>query len=282
VPRAARHREDELQIFRPYHGRLPPLREYVFALWHRRKFVSTLARTELRAAHFNTLLGQFWTVLNPLMLAGVYFLLIQVLRGGRAGIDRFTLLVGCVFLFYYSRNSVQGGARSIVAGSGLILNTVFPRALLPLTAVLEALLRLIPSLLVYAVIHVATRQPITAALTVIPLLLVIQTVFNLGVAMLVATIGVYFRDVINALQYLTRTWLYATPVIYRVEDLTPGLKAVLSWNPLFHLFASYQAILTGSGVRSYDVLVAAVWSLVFFAAGSLIFLVREREFAVRI
>lgn len=274
--------DSPVQVFRPHTGRIPPLRPYLNSLWGRRRFITTLARTELRAAHFNTALGQLWTVLNPLMLAGVYFMLIQVLQGGRAGIGRFTLLVGGVFLFYFTRNSVQGGARSIVGGSGLILNTSFPRALLPITAVLEALLQLIPALLVYAVIHVVAGAPVTAGLLLLPLLLGLQTVFNAGAAMLFGTVGVYFRDVISALQYLTRIWLYATPVIFSVADLTSSLRAVLRWNPLFYLFSSYQAILTGRSAGVGEIAIFGVWAVAFFVVGGLVFISREREFAVRI
>jgi len=274
--------DSPIQVFRPHTGRIPPLGRYLTSLWARRKFITTLARTELRAAHFNTILGQFWTVLNPLMLAGVYFMLIQVLRGGRAGIDRFSLLVGCVFLFYFTRNSVQGGAKSIVGGSGLILNTAFPRALLPITAVLESFLQLVSALVVYAAIFAATGGRLTAGLALLPLLVFIQALFNIGAALMVGTVGVYFRDIISALQYLTRIWLYATPVIFTVNDLSPSLKAVLAWNPLFHLFSSYQAILTGESARTQDVAIAAVWAVAFFVVGGLVFISREQDFAVRI
>ena len=259
-----------------------PLGSYLRSVWGRRRFISSLARTELRARYFNTILGQFWTVLSPLMLAGVYFLLIQVIGGGRAGTDRFTLLVACVFLFYFTRNSVQAGASSIIGGSGLILNSAFPRAVLPITAVLEAFVQLVPSLIVYAVIHGLTGAPLSVSLIFLPLLLLLQTIFNLGVGMLLGTLGVYFRDIVNALQYLLRIWLYATPVIYTVGDLPPRIRSVLIWNPLFHLFASYQAVLTGTTPRMQYIAISTGWALGLLVFGGLVFVFKEREFALRV
>jgi len=148
--------------------------------------------------------------------------------------------------------------------------------------VLESFLQLVSALVVYAAIFAATGGRLTAGLALLPLLIVIQTVFNVGAAMMVGTVGVYFRDIISALQYLTRIWLYATPVIFTVRDLTPSLKAALAWNPLFHLFSSYQAILTGESPYSQDIVIAAGWAAGFFVVGGLVFISREREFAVRI
>jgi ABC-type polysaccharide/polyol phosphate export permease len=274
----------EVRVYEPHTMRIPPLGDYVAALWQRRHFMTRLARADLKAAHFNTVLGQFWTVLNPLMLAAVYWLLITIIRGGglRAEPARLTLLIACIFLFYFTKNSLSTGARTVTGGGRLIMNTAFPRLLLPVTSTLEAFLQLLPSLAVYALIHVGAQRPVEPVLLLMPMLLLLHAMFNLGVASLAATATVYFRDTPNFLSYLLRLWMYATPVLYTVGDMPDAVRAFLAWNPLFPLFAAYQSVLMGVAPELSTLLAAGAWSAVFLVGGTLLFVSREAEFVVRL
>ena len=84
--RLQRRGEDEFtaerHVYEPHKIGLPPLGPYIRELWRRRDFAREMARTTLQAQHFNTAFGQLWLVLNPLLLAGVYFVLVDILRGG--------------------------------------------------------------------------------------------------------------------------------------------------------------------------------------------------------
>jgi ABC-type polysaccharide/polyol phosphate export permease len=132
-------------VFEPDAVALPALVPYAEDLWRRRHFIAALARTELKASRFNTVAGQVWDVLDPLLQAAVYFVLIVIVRGGgtRATSTRLTLLIGSIFLFNYTRNSLIAGAKSVVSEKGLVLNSSFPVSLLPLTSVVKAFLELL-------------------------------------------------------------------------------------------------------------------------------------------
>src|SRR5215218_8087957 len=104
LPRPSRHRrEDEFtgvrHVYEPHAAGLPPLRSYVRELWRRREFALELSRTRLRAQHFNTAFGQLWLVLNPLLLAGVYFVLVDILRPRSGGLTFFAHLMACLFAY---------------------------------------------------------------------------------------------------------------------------------------------------------------------------------------
>jgi teichoic acid transport system permease protein len=243
----------------------------------------TLPRAELKAENFNTVLGQAWRVLDPLLLAGVYYVLIGILRGGeRASAVRLALLVASMFLFYFTKNAWQYGSKSIVSNRLLVLNTPFPRAVLPLASVLRASMELWPALAVYAVIHVLAGLPITSALLYLPMLLLIQAAFNVGGALGLAAWTVYARDVPNVLNYVTRLWLYVTPVLWVLSDVPEGLQGFLVMNPLYPLFASYHSILNGDIPSSVHVFAALCWASLSLVAGSWFFLSRERSFAAQL
>ncbi|MEA2320725.1 MAG: teichoic acid transport system permease protein, partial [Solirubrobacteraceae bacterium] len=178
APAGGRAREDEFtaerHVYEPHRVGLPPLRPYVRELWRRRQFAFEMSRTTLRAQHFNSVLGQFWLVLNPLLLTFVYFLLVDILRSGTRGADFFAHLMAGLFAFNFLSGSVTQGARSVVGGGRLILNTAFPRTLLPISSVLTSFVRFLPTLGVYAIVHVASDLPIGPHLLwIFPLMLML-------------------------------------------------------------------------------------------------------------
>lgn len=274
-----------VRVYEPGARSALPFLPYLRSLWGRRKFIVALAGSELKARDFNTVLGQLWLVLEPLMLAGVYFLLVGILRGSLDEPGRLQLIVSGVFLFTFTRTSIQAGSRSIVGNGRLLMNSSFPRALLPASAVLQAFFQLLPSLFIYAVIHGATQQPVGVGLATLPGLLILHGLFNVGAAMIIAMITVYFREMQTILGYLLRLWLYVTPVLYPITDLRGNLETVLDiiqWNPLFHLFVAYQRVLDGGFPTTWQVLASSAWAIGTLVLGFVWFVRKERAVAIRL
>ena len=272
-------------VYEPTASGLPELRPYLAQLWERRAFILHLARTDLKSKHYETALGQVWIVLDPLLMAAVYFLFRSVLASGGAAGERNEILshlLWGVFFFYYTSNALADGARSLVSGRGLVLNASFPRAALPLAEVLKSLFDFVPTLAVYLVLHVLLGRPVSAALTVLPVMLILQTALNVGLALLLAPIMVFVRDTRALLPYFTRVGLYLTPALYAISEIPERMHAYLRWNPLYPLYSAYESIFRGRVPSAEVVLAAAAWGIAFFAAGAIAFLAKERDFAVRL
>jgi teichoic acid transport system permease protein len=272
-------------VFEPHAVKVPPLRPYIQELWDRRRFVKTLARTEIQGKRSSMVIGQLWALLDPLFQAGIYFLLIEILRGGQGGRGsayQMTLLISGVFLFNFTRRSLMDGARSVIGGRGLLLNSAFPRALLPISAVYRALLELAPAGVVYLVIHLAAGRPIGIGVVLLPTLLVLHTSLNLGLALLFAALTVFMRDVTQLLGYLLRVLFFITPVLYPVSFLPPGIRTAMWFNPLFPVFAAYQEVV-GGGVPTLGQLAGSLfWAVLFLVIGAGLFLSHERSFALHV
>lgn len=285
VERPVRHDEfsPERRVYEPHRIGLPPIGPYVRELWRRRQFAFELARTTLRAQHYNTVLGQLWLVVNPLLLAFVYFLLVDIVAGGSRGQVYLANLMVCLFAFRFVSMSVSQGARSVVGGGRLILNTAFPRTLLPLASVLMAFMRFLPMLLVYAVVHVIVGLPIGPTLLWVLPIFVLFVVFASGAAMLVSALQVYFRDLRQFLPYFTRIWLYVSPVLYYVDEVPDRLKPIVALNPLYPLLGALSDVVNQGENPG---LTFMLWGLGCatgaFILGALFFISREREFAVRL
>ncbi len=273
----------EHHVYEPHKVGLPPIGSYVRELWRRREFAVELARTNLRTQHFNTVFGQLWLIINPILLAGVYFVLVDILRSGSRGEEFFAHLMAALFAYYFVQQSLQQGVRSVVSGGRLILNTAFPRALLPISSVITAFLRFVPTFLIYIPVHLITGLPVGPELLwLIPIVLILL-VFTMGMTMLVAAGQVYFRDIKNFLPYATRIWLYATPILYYAREVPDRYDWMLSINPLAPIITSWSTVIDdGKSPPLDDMLLATAWAVGVFLIAAVFFISREREFAVRL
>ncbi len=269
-------------VFEPHGVAAPDLREYLAALWARREFMVQLARADLRAARSRTALGNIWSVLDPLFQAAIYFFLYTVLRSGTNQAAFLPILIGGIFMFGLSMTALGEGGGSIRRAKGLMLNSTFPRALLPLTTLYKAYRSFIPSACVFVVLFPLVGGQFGPGMFVLPLLFALQIVMNIGIALLVATYVTLVPDGSNVVQYVSRILFFATPVIYPVSLLPPGAKVLVAWQPLFPLFASYQAVLAGQ-VPSFSLLLqTTLWAFALLVGGAWVFLRREREFTIHL
>lgn len=294
--------DETVHVFEPYKYALPKLGPYFRELWSRRQFATYMARSNLKGQHFDTFFGQFWLVLNPLLLSMVYFLLTSVLAGGGGGLKHFVGLLTGLFAFFYTRNVIQMASSSITGGGKMIVNMSFPKMLLPLSTTFTAILMYLPTLLVYAACYVVVHRSVTwDILWVIPIF-VIQTAFSLGIGLLFAAVTLYFRDMATLLPYLIRIWMYITPVLFsmayvkgRVNSggLPHWILGFYQYDPLTPIINPWTTVLIGDGSTPFakgasyaphygDLLAGLIVAAVALVIGGWYFMSREREFAVRL
>lgn len=274
--------------YEPHKAGMPPLRTYLRELWRRREFAIETSKANMRAANSMTFFGQAWLIINPLLLALVYYLLINVLSGNAGkGFDaqKFTHLTCGLFVFYYFQGAVTTGAASVTGAGKVILNTAMPRLLLPIAAVRTGFFRFLPTLPVYFIFHILAGNPWTLATVVAaPVFLLLLTVFATGLASLFAALQVYFRDTASFLPYIMRIWLYSSPVLWTIDQLGhKQLRDLAAFNPLYSIIGGYgEALQAGVFPATRIWLLAIGWALVALVVGCSYFLMRERDFAVRL
>jgi len=280
----------EFQVYEPHRVGLPPLGPYLTELWRRREFAAELSRTNMRAANTRTFFGQIWLVINPLLLAFVYFLLVEIISGrgvpkpgAPTGMESLSHLVGGIFAFYLVSGCIATGASSVVGSGQLISNMAFPRLLMPLSACRTAFFRFLPTMPVYLVLHMIAGRPLTWSMLLAPFFLVAMFIFAAGLAAVFATLQVYFRDTSSFLPYFLRIWLYLSPVLWFAEDVKGGLRPFMHFNPLYSLMGGWTDLLVQGVIPGWHQWVLAMgWASMSFVFGSLFFISREREFAVRL
>lgn len=263
--------------------RLPPIGPYLRETASHFEFAFEKARLDRRGTHKDTWFGRLWNVLNPLLLGVVYWLLVVVIFDRTGGFSVLAQIMAGLFLYQLPSGSLSLGARSIVGGGSFILNTRLPRMILPVSAVISAFLNFAPSLLVLAVFQVLAGFPITWNLLWAVPIIAILTILSLGLALVMATINVYFRDVASFLPYVIRITLYLSPVIYLYDRIAENHNWALLVNPFGGIFASWQQIIIeGTAPNVQYMLAGLIWALFALVIGILMFLRRESEFAIRL
>ena len=274
----------EYHVYQPHKAGLPRLVPYFRETWRRREFAFEMSRASIRSSQNDTVFGVLWNILNPLLLAVVYYLLVFIIAGGKNDNPLyFPHLLGGLFAFYLVSGCLTGGASSVISAGRMILNTAFPRVLLPVAAVRTAFWKFLPTMLVFLVAAlIAGIRFSWVTLLAVPMLVLI-VIFGTGMAMLLATIQVYFRDTTSFLPYFIRIWLYVSPVLYFADQIPQKLKFIEVFNPLFGLLGGWADILVRDEVPPLSLwLYASAWSIGTCLFGAWVFISRERDFAVRL
>jgi teichoic acid transport system permease protein len=277
--------ETESRIIRPFRAGIPNLRQYFIDIRKRKEFVLELSRAERAEEHLDTVFGQLWSVLSPLLSAGVYYLFIFVVQGGHQGTEFFLHLVAGIFIFELVSTAGTRGATSIVRAGALINNTSFPRVLLPLTDILTAFRVFLPAMFIYAIFHFALGAPIYLASFQSVLALILLVMFASGLAMFAATAQVYFRDTQALMPFVLRLTMFLSPVLYFPEQAKALLdgRLLAIFNPVFCMVQIFSgSLVRGDTFDLWTWVIAIFWATASLVGGFWFLVSREGEFAARI
>ncbi len=214
-------------------GGRPPLITYIRELWHRRHFALELARSRFRSQNEADRLGVAWVVLTPLVNAMVYGFVFGVLLPGNKPPHFLPFLVVGVFTFAFFSGCFAEGAKSIVANRGLVRTLHFPRAVLPISSVVQKVLELCAMTFVMCVIVMLSGEPPTLRwLRIIPAFF-LMTLFCAGIAFFAARLTIHVRDIQQLIPFITRLIFYVSGVFYAVGSKFKGAELhVFKANPI--------------------------------------------------
>jgi teichoic acid transport system permease protein len=262
-------------------GVRPALRDYLAGLWARREFALLVPLGDMRQRSMDTVLGGTWHLLNPLFQAGIYYLLFGVILQQRGGVENYAawLIVG-LFTFAFTQKSVQSSSRIIVAKAQMLRSLNFPAAILPLSVNLSELLAHLPALAVMVAVVLATGVDPAVTWLLLPVLTLLQLVFNVGLSLTVARLTVHFRDADHLLTHLLRMWFYFSGILFPVTLAPEGiLRTLLTVNPPHTFIAVARGLLLDGRVDGSALAWAAAWTVLSILAGGAWFHRHEGRYA---
>jgi ABC-type polysaccharide/polyol phosphate export permease len=252
-------------------------------LWQYRELVYNLVVRNLKVRYKSSVLGVAWSWLNPLMMMVVYTIFYTIFMSN-TDVPYYPILLLCGLLPWSLFNdSIRQATGSIVSNAHLIKKVYFPREVLPISTVLSNLANFLIALPIFFIMALALGAPLSWWGFLLPITILIQLAFTTGLALLLATLNVFYRDTQHILGVAMLAWFFLTPVFYPINNV-PQEAEVLGiqfnaqlWlrrlNPMASIIASYRDLLYRGEPTGLDFLLrTAVTALIVFVIGYGIFL----------
>jgi ABC-type polysaccharide/polyol phosphate export permease len=259
----------------------------------RRRLVRYLVAADMRKRGADTVLGNLWWVLDPLLQMVVYVVLVALISRGR-GIEDYPLFIFAAILpWKWFTASVMDATTSVASQDRLIKQIAFPKIVLPVSATVAGVVGFVFGLIPLAGLMLFTLDRVSPYLLLIPLIAAVQFIFTMAMALLVAGGNVFFRDLGNVARHILRLWFYLSPGLYSLALLEevnfleqyPLLLTLLKLNPFAILFEAYRTVIWGvpGGPATFPdfgaLALLAVVSTVFLAVATVVFKRLEPNFA---
>ena len=248
-------------------------------MWHNfatllryRGLIQSLVARELKARYRGSVLGFFWSFVNPLLLLSIYSFVFAVIMPPadlKAATNPFAVFMFCGLLpWTWFSASLLEGSGALISGGNLIKKVLFPAEILPIVSVLANMVHFLLGLLILAGFMVWNQHfPDWNEVAWFPVIVLVQLIFTLGLVLLLAALTVHFRDLRDLLANLLTFWFFATPIIYSYKmDNVAKFANLFDWNPFFHFAVSYQEVLFFPGAFGH-----LKWLPVMFAGSVLMF-----------
>ena len=249
-------------------------------LWAYRELVRNLVVRDLKARYKSSFLGYFWSLLNPLLMILLFYFVFRVLLGS-AIVNFHIFLMVALLPWNYFAGGVSEGMMSVVGNSNLVKKVYFPREILPISTVIANLINFLLSLPVLFLVILFTGGSLALTALLLPLIILIETIFILGFVLFLSSLAVFFRDVTHIMGVLLQLWFFVTPIFYPLESIVSGFYAKLvRWaNPMASIVDFYRDILYGGlnsqptpGLPALDGIArTALTVVIVLAAGAFVF-----------
>jgi ABC-type polysaccharide/polyol phosphate export permease len=241
-----------------------------------RGLIQSLVARELKARYRGSVLGFFWSFINPLFLLLIYsFVFKYILQQRAEGIVHYELFMFCGILpWTWFSSSLLESSGVLISGGNLIKKVLFPAEILPIVTVLANMVHFFFGLSILAGFLIWFQRPLhLSELALFPVAVLIQLILTLGFALILSALTVHFRDIKDILGNLMTFWFFATPIIYPYFVMQDWQLELLKYNPFTHLAITYQEILYFDGPVGhwFWLLVLGVISVAFFFFGYFVF-----------
>ncbi|MWB99046.1 ABC transporter permease [Agromyces seonyuensis] len=247
---------------------------YRHALW-------LLTTRDLKVRYSTSALGYVWSILDPLLMAGIYFFVFTVVFHRLSGTEPYIVfLLSAMLPWMWFNGAVSDSTRAFLKDAKLVRSTMIPRTIwvnrLVLSKGIEFLLALPVLAGIALVFGLMGELQVHWQIVFFPLAILIQAVLTIGLCLIVAPLVVFFRDLERAIKLVLRFLFYASPIVYGVSNLPESLHVWAAFNPLSGIFGLYRSAFFPGELDWFNVAVSAAMSIAFLVVGLAVFRRAER------
>jgi lipopolysaccharide transport system permease protein len=253
--------------------------DHIRELYKYRQLIWTIAWGDFKWRYKNSILGYFWSLLEPLIMFIILYIVFSNLMKVQVEYYQLFLLLGIIMWNFFVK-ATNLGLNAIVGKPSLIQRVYFPRDVLVISGVITAMLQSLFESLVFIIFMIYFAIPMTWTLIYLPYILTIYFILALGVALAISALNVYYRDIQFIWIVVLQAGFFITPILYPLSIFPPSLQAIFRLNPIAQIIVTARDVILYS-VPPYWVSLAyaGIASLVIFAVGYSIFWRLEPRFA---
>jgi lipopolysaccharide transport system permease protein len=207
-----------------------------------------LVLRDLKARSKQAFLGYLWVLIQPLLLTGVFSVLVQQVLG-RSDLSEIpypVFLMAGVIPWQFFANSLNESAESLVKNVDLVRQVYFPREILAIYPVFARLVDVAIGCVALGVFMVLWHVPVSGWVVLVPLLVIVEMVYACAIGMLLSAANVGWRDISRGLPLVLFLMLYAVPVLYPPERMPNAVRPLYDLNPIAHLVDGFRAAILGT------------------------------------
>jgi ABC-type polysaccharide/polyol phosphate export permease len=267
-------------------GPIALLREAITDIRSRWRLVRYLAQADLKRKGADTLFGNVWWVLDPVLQMAVYAILVTVVF--QRSQEAYPLFIFAAILPWKWLSTVISDAMTSVSGQERLIKQIhFPKIVLPTSAMVSGTAHFAFGLIpLAAMLVIFYPHHLSRYLVLIPVVAAVQFVFTLALGLIVAALNVFFRDIGNLARHVLRLWFYLSPALYGAETIAalsdhhPTIARLMHLNPMFAILESYRDVIYYGRLPDFALLAAVLaGSIVLLVFGTIFFKRLEPAFA---
>lgn len=248
-------------------------------LYKYREFLKTSIKKEFRGKYKKSFLGVLWSFLNPLCQLLIYALVFPFIL--RVDVDNYTmfLVVALIPWTFFNMTVIQSAA-SVVANGGIIKKVYFPREILPLSVATSNLLNFFITSGLVLIALLISGIGIKSSILVLPFVILMQYILQLGLAFILSSITVFVRDVEYIINIFIMLMFYLCPIVYSADMIPDKFLLLFKLNPMFHIIGYYREILYYQRIPEISgMLILFIVSVIILVIGYKIFNKLQKKFA---
>lgn len=244
-----------------------------------RHMLVTLVKQDINGRYKGSFLGFLWTLLNPLLMLLVYSLVFQFIFKNNIAHYPIYLFI-CLMPWNTFANSISNGTTCVSNNASILKKVYFPREILPLSVVISNTIQYFFSLAIIIIALLISGVGLSWYALFLPLIVLVQAIFTLGIVFILSATNVYVRDVQYIMNPIMMIWMYACPILYSITMVPERFLHIYKLNPMVSIMQEYQNILYSKTMINFANLGKVfLISIVILVIGYKIFNKLQKRFA---
>ena len=205
------------------------------------EFLKSNVKKDIRGKYKGSFLGVLWSFINPLLSVVVYAIVFHYIM--RFNIEHYLIyLIAGIIPWTFFTTSINSGMNSILFNANIIKKVYFPREILPISSVTSGLVNFLISCAIILIFAIFSGVGVGTSLIFLPIVIVIQYIFTLGLVLILSAIEIYVKDVEHIVNFIISMLFYVTPILYTPDYVPENMRFILKLNPMSYIIEAYHDI----------------------------------------